>query len=204
MHVEPRKVRRSKLLCPKRNQPQHDLVETPLALAATIVRHFAPTGRVLDPCRGQGQAFYRALLDSSVSQVEWCEISEGRDFFEWTDRVDWAISNPPWSLMRSFLRHAMEIADNIVFLATLPHFDTRARYRDIAAAGFGRKEALVVPHPPAPWPGSGFLLTAYHLQRGWRGPLTFTELARDPPEIAALQIKNDDGKGRLLRKRVSA
>ncbi len=40
----------------------------------------------------------------------------GRDFFKWVRPVDWIITNPPYSLMREFMRHAFEVADNVVFL----------------------------------------------------------------------------------------
>jgi hypothetical protein len=86
------------------------------------------------------------------------------------------IGNPPWSKMRAFLIHAMTISDNVVFLASMPHFVTTARMRDIAAANFAPREALIVPNPPA-WPQSGFALTAYHLQRGWTGGLTTVHLS---------------------------
>jgi len=161
------------LLCPKENQPAHDLAETPAALAAAIVAHFQPTGRVLDPCRGTG-AFYDCLVGRpGITAADWCEIRQGVDFFDWHLPVDWIITNPPWSILRQFLGHAMRLADNVVFLVTLTHLDTRARDRDIQLAGFGRREALLCPQPRAPWPTSGFLLAAYHLQKGYAGPLTF-------------------------------
>jgi hypothetical protein len=69
---------KKRMLSPGQNQPQHDLVETPQALAATILQHFAPKGRVLDPCRGQGHAFYKAMVAMSLD-ASWCEITEGRD-----------------------------------------------------------------------------------------------------------------------------
>lgn len=164
---------RRKILCPGENQPQHDLVETPCALAQLVVEHFKPSGHVLDPARGGG-AFYDAFKDRPGVTADWCEIREGRDFFERGGEYDWIITNPPWSIMRRFLNHSMKLADNIVLLVTLTHLDTRARDREIEAAGFGRREALIVPQPPSSlWPTSGFLLTAYHLQRGYCGDLKF-------------------------------
>src|SRR5438045_3761523 len=44
-------------LSPASNPPKHDLVTTRPELAARIVQHYNPHGRVLDPRRGQG-AFY--------------------------------------------------------------------------------------------------------------------------------------------------
>jgi hypothetical protein len=43
-----------------------DVVLTPDAIAADVVKHFRPTGRMLDPCRGNG-AFWKHMPGA-----EWC------------------------------------------------------------------------------------------------------------------------------------
>lgn len=48
-----------------------DIVLTPDDVAADVVASFAPTGRVLDPCRGEG-AFW-----NHMPGAEWCEVREG-------------------------------------------------------------------------------------------------------------------------------
>lgn len=88
-----------------------DVVYTPAWCAEDMVRYFGPTGRILEPCRGGG-VFMRFL----PPDAEWCEIAEGRDFFAWSDPVDWIITNPPYRLIRAFLKHALTVADNIAFL----------------------------------------------------------------------------------------
>ena len=158
----PRVTRRR--LAPSRNTPDKDLIMTPPALAQRIVDFYQPRGRLLDPCRGNG-AFYNAMLCHS-GDVRWCEISEGRDFLSSREPADWIISNPPWSKFRAFLRHAMALAPNVVFLATITHFVTKARLREIDAAGFGVTCFMLVEQPPRPWPGSGFQLAAALMQRG--------------------------------------
>lgn len=160
----------TRILSPIKNASEADLVMTSPALARMIVDYFKPIGRCMDPARGTG-AFYNALKPWAEKRG-WCEISNGRDFFtEDIPRCDWIITNPPWSKLRAFLIHAMMISDNVVFLATMVHFVTRARMRDIREAGFGMKTALLIPQPPAPWPSSGFQLVAMHLERGYDGPL---------------------------------
>jgi len=89
---------------------KRDIVYTPEPIAKAIIKHFAPSGAILDPCRGNG-VFYKHLPNA-----EWCEIQDGRDFFLWSKRVDWIISNPPFSLVQQWLLHSFEIADNIVYL----------------------------------------------------------------------------------------
>jgi transcriptional regulator with XRE-family HTH domain len=169
-------------LIPPTNAPGQDIVLTPQLLARRIVDAFADAmaGEVLDPCRGEG-AFFDAFPPHLTAH--WCELSEGRDFFGWTRRVDWVMTNPPFSKLRAFLNHAMAIGDNVVFLAALSHFGTRARIRDIRAAGFGLRRVLLVP-TPRDWPSSGFQLAAVHLQRGWTRGCAFGQLRDiEPPEV---------------------
>ena len=66
-----------------------------------------PRGRVLDPCRGDAQPFYKVLLKQPRCSVDWCEIGEGRDFLRYNQKLDWIISNPPWSKILVFIKHAL-------------------------------------------------------------------------------------------------
>ncbi len=45
---------------PNRNYTSNDDIQTPLALARKLVAHFQPSGRFLEPCRGNGN-FLKAL-----------------------------------------------------------------------------------------------------------------------------------------------
>lgn len=162
-------------LQPHRNYVSNDDVQTPRNLAGRIVRHFRPRGRILEPCCGRGN-FLKFL-----PRAFWCEIKKGRDFFEWNQRVDWIITNPPWSQIRPFLQHALRVSENIVFLMTVNHVWTKARIRDVYEGGFGIREICLVEMPEA-FPQSGFQLGAIHLARGWRGPIRFADIsARSRP-----------------------
>lgn len=156
--------------CPPKNTPDKDIVMTPEYLAVEIINHFAPTGVILDPSRGTG-AFYDNFPGDNN---EWCELAEDKDFLTYNNKVDWIITNPPWSLMQKFLKHGMEIADNIVYLTTINHYTTKRRIRDMRAAGFALKEIYNVPTPTKPWPQLGFQLAAVHTQRGWDGDIKFS------------------------------
>lgn len=167
-------------LCPPKNQPENDIVMTPPALAAAIVKHFAPSGIALDPCRGDG-SFYNALQMAETDEVRWCELRDGKDFlseFFQKGEVDWIITNPPWSKFVAFLSQAMRAADEVVFLATITHFVTKKRMLLIEQAGFGFKEILSVETPKSPWPQSGFQVAAVHLSRGWKGDCKFSSLQK--------------------------
>lgn len=102
----------------KRMQPtliylpiESDIVSTPIYLAADVISFFKPTGLCLDPCAGEG-----VFLDLLPPGSEWCEITKGRDFYTWNKPVDWCIGNPPYSHYSAWLRHSMEIAQNIVYV----------------------------------------------------------------------------------------
>ena len=159
----------------------NDRVYTPQQLATDIVSHFAPFGTMMEPCAGLSgrQSFVDAMISApSQTSVSWCEIDEGKDFLKYDTswQYDWIITNPPWSQFRAFLKHSMEIADNVVFLALLNAWFMRARMQDVADAGFGYKEALLLDTPPKPWPQTGFQLAAVHVQRDYTGDMKFSRL----------------------------
>lgn len=154
----------------------NDRVYTPTTLAQAIVTHYNPKGRLLDPCLGHG-AFYDTLTKQTTDTVHWCEIDRGVDFL--TDPLphfDWAVTNPPWSKLRAFLKRAMDVSDNVVFLCLVNAFFMRARQQDMEDAGFAIREILFVPTPPKPWPQTGFSLGAVHVQRGYTGPIHTSKL----------------------------
>jgi hypothetical protein len=163
----------SRALAPKGG---NDRVYTPPSLAQQIVTHFNPDGVMLEPCAGK-LAFVDAMFKQpGYTAVCYCEIDKGSDFFKWTQPVDWIITNPPWSQFRQFLKHSMELADNIVFLALLNAWFMRARMKDVQDAGFGYVEALLLDTPPKPWPQTGFQLAAVHIKRGYTGDMKFSRL----------------------------
>lgn len=149
----------SRLLSPKKNQPNHDLIFTPSDLAYNIIQHYKPSGKILDPAYGTG-SFYNYF---PTNDKYWCEIEQGLDFFDFNTKVDWIITNPPWSKIRQFILHGMKLSDNIVYLATINHFTTKARLRDLKDDGFAIKEIYGVGTPKNNWPSSGFQLAAVHL-----------------------------------------
>lgn len=154
----------------------NDRVYTPPELARDIVNYFAPVGySALDPCAGKG-AFTDALGEAGIKLVFACEIDEGSDFMTWEAPVDWIITNPPWSQLLAFLKKSMQVSNNVVFLCLVPAFFHRSKQQAMRHAGFGMKEILFVPTPPPPWPQTGFCLGAVHVQRGYTGPVTHTNL----------------------------
>jgi len=147
-----------------------DCIDTPDWLARAIVRHFLPSGRILEACRGGG-AFERAMPG-----CDWLDVAKGQDFLKAEGRWDWIVTNPPYSQFRAFLGKAMEVADNVVFLSLVNAWFIRARQADIREAGYGLVEIYEVPIPPEPWPQFGMTLAAVWLRRGWEGAINYTRL----------------------------
>ena len=87
-----------------------DVVYTPDWVAKDMVEFFKPSGRVLDPCKGDG-AFTKYLTNA-----EWCEIELGRDFFKWTEPVDWIIGNPPYGMFSEWIDYSFGIANHVCYL----------------------------------------------------------------------------------------
>ena len=146
---------------PNRDYKSNDKIMTPLPLCQKIVDHFKPRGSILEPCAGTGN-FVKCFNDYTV--LHWCEIDKGTDFFDWDMKVDWIITNPPWSKIRMFLKHSYEIADNVVFLMTVNHMYTKARIKDMQDAGFYINNILLL-DMPKDFPQSGFQLGAVHLKK---------------------------------------
>ena len=143
---------------------------TPIYLAKEIIEHFNPIGRILDPCRGKG-AFYNNF---NTDNKDWCELADDKDFLTYDKKVDWIITNPPWSKMQQFLVHGMKISKNVVYLTTINHYTTKRRIRDMREHNFAIKEIYNVPTPTKPWPQLGFQLAAVYTQYRWNGDIKFS------------------------------
>lgn len=141
-----------------------DIVFTPDDVARDTVEHFNPRGRCLDPCRGDG-AFFKYLPPGS----EWCEIREGRDFFDFTDRVDWIVSNPPYSIFSRWLQHSFTVANNIVYLIPINKpFNSYAIMQRISDWGGIHSIYVVGPGSQLSFP-IGFAIGAVYFKRDYRG-----------------------------------
>jgi type I restriction-modification system DNA methylase subunit len=170
----------------------NDDVQTPDDLAEAIVKHYSPTGRVLDPCEGNG-AFSRALRAAGCDVTSF-DIKTGTDFFTWEPppgRFDWIITNAPWSLFMEFLEKSLPIARNIVFLDKYNAWGTTARMNRVEAADFYFIEHCKVKQPPPPWPSMGLQLTATRIAHA--RPLTRCTYSNldwtPPPRVKKTRVK---------------
>jgi hypothetical protein len=84
-----------------------DVVYTNDEVAKDIISHFQPSGYLLDPCKGDG-AFYNNF--PADCKKAYCEIDEGKDFFQFVEPVDYLFGNPPYKIFSKWMAHSMCIA----------------------------------------------------------------------------------------------
>jgi hypothetical protein len=135
----------------------NDNVYTPSNLANFCIDkcQLNKSDKVLEPCCGEGA--FLDILRLKSNSVEWCEISKGVDFLKHDKRYDWIITNPPWSIFRSFLNHSMLLSNQMGFLITYNHLNTKARIRDMINQGFWVSDVWLI-DTPKEFPQSGFQL----------------------------------------------
>ena len=87
----------------------------------------------LDPFRGKGVYYdnFRAYFE------EWCEITEGVDFFEYKGKVDVICSNPPYSLLDKVFEKSIELKPRIISYLLLHGAMTPRRMQMFNEAGYG-------------------------------------------------------------------
>ena len=143
----------------------NDKIYTPVETAKTIISKFELYGKVLDPFKGDG-AFYNNLPDNV--EKDWCEIDLDKDFFDYNEKVDWIISNPPYSIFGPVIEHSMEIADNIVYLIPLNKL-TSSFTRVKQLYDFGGIPYIYLLSPKACNFPFGFCTCAVWLKKDYRG-----------------------------------
>jgi hypothetical protein len=142
-----------------------DKVYTPSHIAKLIINKFPLSGKVLDAFKGKG-AFYNNYPEGV--EKDWCEIDEGKDFFEYNEHVDWIITNPPYSIYDEVMEHSMEIADNIVYLVPLNKVvSSLGRIKKLIEFG-GVPYIYIIGASRCGFP-FGFPACAIHAQRGYTG-----------------------------------
>lgn len=160
-----------------------DVVYTPDWVAQDMVRFFNPSGRILEPCRGDG-AFMRHL----PACAEWCEIAEGRDFFVRSEPVDWIIGNPPYSLTRPWFRHSYTLAADIVYLVPLRNVFSGYGFLDEIRRFGGIPNIRVYGTGGSLGFPMGNAVGAIHMRRGYDGPTRLTFYHPSRPDSAAADL----------------
>lgn len=138
-------------------------------VARSVIEYFSPTGSILEPFAGDG-----AFLNNLPMDTKWCEIEKGRDFFLFFEKVDWIVTNPPFSDLTRVMEHAFNVSEKTVFLLPLSKiYSSMPRLkltRDIA----GIKEHLILGTGRDIGFDIGFPFSATLFERGYKGPVKQT------------------------------
>ena len=116
-----------------RDKP-NDKIYTPKDVALLMINlcHIKEDDTVLDPCLGGG-VFYNNL---PVCNKEWCEIEKDKDYFDFNDKVDLVIGNPPYSIWNKWIEHTVKITDKFCFILGVYNL-TPPRLQILIDNGFG-------------------------------------------------------------------
>lgn len=154
--------------CLNGNKP-NDKIYTPAKIAKTIIdkinNKFNISGKVLDAF-SVDNIFY----DNYPSEIDkdWCEIDKDRDFFCYDEKIDWIITNPPYSIFERVLDHSFEIAENIVYLVPLSKVvSSMGRIRQIEKFG-GVPYIYILGASKCGFP-FGFPCCAIYIKKGYKG-----------------------------------
>tara|TARA_R100000734_G_C3315838_1_gene108032 strand:- start:1307 stop:2119 length:813 start_codon:yes stop_codon:yes gene_type:complete len=106
---------------------------------------------ILDPCRNNENGSYYGQLcyerdypDEKIfpyyairdMEVDWCEISEGRDFFKYTRSVDIVMGNLPFSLCDKWLEHSVKLNAKLISYLMPVYSLTAKRLEMMEKAGY--------------------------------------------------------------------
>ena len=94
-------------------QNPNDKIYTPPKVVDMMIDFcdYQPGQLVLEPARGKG-----AIYDKLSEPKDYCEIEDGKDFFDYDKKVDIVLTNPPYSLIDKFLAHTYTLCDKFCFI----------------------------------------------------------------------------------------
>lgn len=153
-----------------------DIHFTDRLVAKAIVEHFKPSGRLLEPFKGEGAFFDALSLVPGDVTLDWCEISLGKDFLKYEHEVDWIITNPPFEELTKMMDKAFSLALHTVFLIPISKYFSSSPRIKLARGYGGVKEILHVGTGRDIGFDIGFPFAAMHFEKGYRGPIFESEL----------------------------
>ena len=147
-----------------------DIVCTKEATAKWIVDYFKPKGTILEPAAGEDVFFN---LFSNKKRYR-CEIRDGIDFFDWNIRVNWIITNPPYSIYDLFLEKAFSVANNVVFFVPIAKAFKSNKVQEMVVRYGGLKEIVYMGSGGKHGFDFGFPVGCLHYQKGFVGDCKIT------------------------------
>ena len=157
-------IERSMNLFEENYSDPSDIVYTPDSVAADIVSFFPICMPCLDPCAGDG-----VFLKFLPQGAEYCEIRNGKDFFNYSKSVDWIVGNPPYSIFKDFLAHSFNIAENIVYIVPTNKIFQSFKVMDLIERNGGIHTMLIYGCGQNVGFPFGFSVGAFYFKKGFNG-----------------------------------
>jgi len=126
----------------KKRDKANDVFYTPATAVASHLEviEALPGDKWFDPFKGKG-AYYDAF---PTQNKDWCEITDGKDFFQYTDPVDVIVSNPPYSVIDKVLEHSIALKPRVISYLIGQGNLTARRVEKMNLAGYGLKKVKML------------------------------------------------------------
>lgn len=147
-----------------------DTVYTKESTAKWIVDYFNPCGSILEPAAGK-DVFYNLFKTDEKYR---CEISDGVDFLTFDKKVDWIITNPPYSIYDIFLEKSFELANDVVFFVPIAKAFKSNKIQQMVIKYGGLKEIVYMGGGSKHGFAFGFPVGCLHYQKGFKGDCKIT------------------------------
>ena len=141
---------------------KNDIVYTPQKIVDIMLKDCNVDETYLDPCFGEGIFYNSFPVDKDKKYF--CEINREQpiDFFEFKQKVDNIISNPPYSKLTKWLEHSFKIAKKKVRYIVGMYSLTPARLTMAEKQGWFLTEMILTQVPT--WFCRSYILTFEKLE----------------------------------------
>jgi hypothetical protein len=101
-----------------------------------VIPHTREDDLILEPCKGKGAYYDYFQLAFPSSRHEWCEITEGKDFFDYIGSPDVIVTNPPFSLLKQFIERMIMLNPRVISILLNAYAMTPCRIKRFNEAGY--------------------------------------------------------------------
>lgn len=111
------------------DREENDFYPTPERATEELLKRIEVSGTVWECACGDGAI--SELLPKDTISTDLIDRGYGEpniDFLKTTKKVDWIITNPPYSLATEFVKHALDCADNVAFLCKIQFLEGVKRH----------------------------------------------------------------------------